>query len=121
MKPNYGDVTVTVLDNFVAVCEINRAPNIFFDQALIADLANAFEAIDQNPATRAIVLCSQGKHFCAGANFGSGSSREAAVYALIDAGYHAVFASSFMHNSDWFANDMECVQLTRSDNPSCDG
>ena len=54
MKPNYGDVTVTVLDNFVAVCEINRAPNNFFDQALIADLADAFEAIDQNPATQAL-------------------------------------------------------------------
>ena len=51
MKPNYGDVTVTVLENFVAVCEINRAPNNFFDQALIADLANAFEAIDQNPGS----------------------------------------------------------------------
>ena len=76
MKPNYGDVTVTVLDNFVAVCEINRAPNNFFDQALIADLADAFEAIDQNPATRAIVLCSQGKHFCAGANFGSSERRQ---------------------------------------------
>jgi 3-isopropylmalate/(R)-2-methylmalate dehydratase small subunit len=38
----------------------------------------------------------------AGANFGSGSSREAAVYALIDAGYHAVFASSF---GDIFASN----------------
>ena len=76
MKPNYGDVTVSVLDNFVAICEINRAPNNFFDQALIADLADAFEAIDQNPATRAIVLCSEGKHFCAGANFGSSERRQ---------------------------------------------
>ncbi len=31
----------------------------------------------------------------AGANFGSGSSREAAVYALVDAGFHAVIAPSF--------------------------
>lgn len=31
----------------------------------------------------------------AGANFGSGSSREAAVYALVDAGFRAVFAPSF--------------------------
>lgn len=31
----------------------------------------------------------------AGANFGSGSSREAAVYALIDAGFRAVIATSF--------------------------
>lgn len=31
----------------------------------------------------------------AGRNFGSGSSREAAVYALVDAGIHAVLAPSF--------------------------
>lgn len=31
----------------------------------------------------------------AGRNFGSGSSREAAVYALVDAGIRAVFAGSF--------------------------
>ncbi len=38
----------------------------------------------------------------AGANFGSGSSREAAVYALVDAGYCAVFAPSF---GDIFASN----------------
>lgn len=31
----------------------------------------------------------------AGANFGSGSSREAAVYALVDAGFRAIIATSF--------------------------
>ncbi|MBL6688338.1 MAG: enoyl-CoA hydratase/isomerase family protein [Pseudomonadales bacterium] len=71
MQPKFGDVHVTILDNFVAVCEINRAPNNFFDQALISDLADAFEAIDNHPGARAIVLCSEGKHFCAGANFAS--------------------------------------------------
>lgn len=38
----------------------------------------------------------------AGANFGSGSSREAAVYALVDAGFHAVFAPGF---GDIFASN----------------
>jgi 3-isopropylmalate/(R)-2-methylmalate dehydratase small subunit len=38
----------------------------------------------------------------AGANFGSGSSREAAVYALVDAGYRAIFAPSF---GDIFASN----------------
>ncbi|MDW3224322.1 MAG: 3-isopropylmalate dehydratase small subunit [Paracoccaceae bacterium] len=38
----------------------------------------------------------------AGANFGSGSSREAAVYALVDAGFKAVFAPSF---GDIFASN----------------
>ena len=78
MQSNYGDVSVTILDNFVAICEINRAPNNFFDQDLIKDLADAFEAIDQDPATRAIVLCSDGKHFCAGANFSSPNRQQTA-------------------------------------------
>jgi 3-isopropylmalate/(R)-2-methylmalate dehydratase small subunit len=38
----------------------------------------------------------------AGPNFGTGSSREAAVYALVDAGFHAVFAPSF---GDIFASN----------------
>lgn len=38
----------------------------------------------------------------AGQNFGSGSSREAAVYALVDAGIRAVIAPSF---GDIFANN----------------
>lgn len=38
----------------------------------------------------------------AGVNFGSGSSREAAVYALVDAGFRAVFAPSF---GDIFASN----------------
>ncbi|WP_299878458.1 3-isopropylmalate dehydratase small subunit [uncultured Sulfitobacter sp.] len=38
----------------------------------------------------------------AGANFGSGSSREAAVYALVDAGFRVVFAPSF---GDIFASN----------------
>ncbi|QDG78914.1 3-isopropylmalate dehydratase small subunit [Labrenzia sp. PHM005] len=38
----------------------------------------------------------------AGRNFGSGSSREAAVYALVDAGIRAVFAPSF---GDIFASN----------------
>ena len=42
MQKTYGDVEVNVLDNYVAVCEIKRGPNNFFDQALIADLADAF-------------------------------------------------------------------------------
>ncbi|MBV1876299.1 MAG: enoyl-CoA hydratase/isomerase family protein [Pseudomonadales bacterium] len=71
MKEQYGDVAVTFLDGFVAQCEIKRAPNNFFDEDLIKDLADCFLDLDDNPNCRAIVLCSEGKHFCAGANFGS--------------------------------------------------
>jgi enoyl-CoA hydratase/carnithine racemase len=64
----YGDVEVT-RDNFVAVVEIQRGPNNFFDTALINSLGDAFDALDADASCRALVLCAQGKHFCAGANF----------------------------------------------------
>ncbi len=58
----------------VALVEIQRPPNNFFDIALIQDIAAAFEAFDQDGDIRAVVLASQGKVFCAGANFGDGST-----------------------------------------------
>ena len=64
-----SDVSVSVGDDLVATVEICRGPNNFFDLALIDALAAAFEALDADPACRAIVLCSEGKHFCAGADF----------------------------------------------------
>ena len=64
----YGDVDVT-RQGHVAVVEIQRGPNNFFDTALINSLGDAFDALDEDPQCRASVLCAQGKHFCAGANF----------------------------------------------------
>jgi enoyl-CoA hydratase/carnithine racemase len=58
----------------VAVVEIRRPPNNFFDIPLIKDIAAAFEAFDQDIDIRAIVLAAQGKAFCAGANFGDGAT-----------------------------------------------
>ncbi len=58
----------------VALVEIRRPPNNFFDIPLIKDIATAFEAFDQDINIRAIVLAAQGKAFCAGANFGDGAT-----------------------------------------------
>ncbi len=58
----------------VALVEIRRPPNNFFDIALIQDIAAAFEGFDEDGDIRAIVLAAQGKAFCAGANFGDGSA-----------------------------------------------
>lgn len=63
-----GEVTVAVGDDLVAEVEIHRPPNNFFDQDLIAALAAAIEDLDGRDDCRAAVLCSEGKHFCAGAN-----------------------------------------------------
>jgi enoyl-CoA hydratase/carnithine racemase len=68
LEPKYGDVSAT-LDGHVATLEIHRPPHNFFDFNLIHDLADACEALDQQPECRALVLCSEGKSFCAGANF----------------------------------------------------
>ncbi|MEL7156909.1 MAG: enoyl-CoA hydratase-related protein [Actinomycetota bacterium] len=65
----FGDLHVTVDDQYVATAEIRRPPNNFFDLALIDSLAEAFAALDEEPSARAIMLCSEGKHFCAGADF----------------------------------------------------
>jgi enoyl-CoA hydratase/carnithine racemase len=63
------DVTVSV-DNFVATVEMHRPPNNFFDVALIRELVDVTFALDDDAACRAIVLCAEGKNFCAGADLG---------------------------------------------------
>jgi enoyl-CoA hydratase/carnithine racemase len=55
----------------VATIEVRRGPNNFVDTDMIAEIADALEIYDRTPVVRAIVLCAQGKHFCAGADFGS--------------------------------------------------
>lgn len=71
MDKQFGDVHISDAGDFVALAEIQRGPNNFFDQDLIASLADAFTELDADPSCRVIVLASEGKHFCAGANFGS--------------------------------------------------
>ncbi len=66
-----GDITIEISDDFVATVEIHRPPSNFFDADLINAISDAYEALDADPACRAIVLCAEGKHFCAGANFGA--------------------------------------------------
>lgn len=65
------------MDGHVAICEIRRPPHNFFDYQLINTIADTFEALDQDHACRAIVLCAAGKSFCAGANFGSAEKLDA--------------------------------------------
>lgn len=63
----FGDVSLE-LANYIATAEIHRPPHNFFDAALIESLADAYDAAARDGA-RAIVLCSEGKNFCAGADF----------------------------------------------------
>ena len=76
----YQDLEIS-RQGHVAVVAITRPPNNFFDVQLITDLATIFEELDEDANCRALVLCSEGKHFCAGNNFAtprSGSERREA-------------------------------------------
>jgi enoyl-CoA hydratase/carnithine racemase len=69
----YPDIGVDIV-GYVATVEIRRPPNNFFDLSLINQIADAFEELDIDSSCRAVVLAAQGKSFCAGANFGDGST-----------------------------------------------
>lgn len=65
-----NDVAVTIDEaTHVATVEIQRGPNNFFDIGMFTRLADHFDALGAANEARAIVLCSEGKHFCAGADF----------------------------------------------------
>ncbi len=77
------EVGVARGDDHVATIEIRRPPNNFFDAALITRLAEVTEGLAEDGDTRAVVLCSEGKHFCAGANFsreGEGAGETVRLY-----------------------------------------
>lgn len=67
--------TTTELDGVVATIEIHRPPNNFFDEAMIGGIADELDRLAGDTACRAVVLCSEGKHFCAGADFSGGQRR----------------------------------------------
>jgi 2-(1,2-epoxy-1,2-dihydrophenyl)acetyl-CoA isomerase len=84
------DLAVTVVDH-VAVVEICRGPNNYFDVELITGLAETYGNLDSRPEVRAIVLAADGKHFCAGADFG-GQSGAGEISA--DAGARDLYAAA---------------------------
>ena len=65
----YKDIGVDKAANYVGTIEIRRPPHNYFDMALIQQIATAMEEFDKDDGVRAVVLCAQGKSFCAGANF----------------------------------------------------
>ena len=65
----FDDISVSLKGN-LAFVEIHRPPNNFFDAFLIQQIADAYEALDEEDECRVIILKSERKNFCAGANFG---------------------------------------------------
>ena len=60
-------VSVDLAGN-VATVEIHRPPHNWFDIAVMTELADAILGLDDEPECRAVVLCSEGRNFCAGAD-----------------------------------------------------
>ena len=77
----FGDVGVSRLGH-VAVVELQRPPDNSIDVVLVGSIADAFESLEADPTCRAIVLCSAGKHFCAGARLGGDNDPLAAAASL---------------------------------------
>jgi enoyl-CoA hydratase/carnithine racemase len=67
-----SDVTVD-RENDLAIVTLRRPPANYFDFALIRDLADELRSLGEK-GCRVAVLASEGKHFCAGADFGSGDA-----------------------------------------------
>jgi enoyl-CoA hydratase/carnithine racemase len=58
----------------IGTIEIRRGPNNFVDTDMVGEIADVLEIWDRTPEVRAVVLCAEGRHFCAGADFGSRGS-----------------------------------------------
>ena len=76
MTAVFGDIRIETGPGHVATVTISRPPNNFFDADLIESLATAYDSCDADPDCRAIVLCSAGKHFCAGAQFRADAAQD---------------------------------------------
>jgi enoyl-CoA hydratase/carnithine racemase len=73
-------VSIQLRGDHVAVVEFSRPPHNYFDAKLIRAIADAYEQLDEDPSCRAIVLCSAGKHFCAGADFAAANPAGGDLY-----------------------------------------
>ena len=67
---SYKDLK-TKIKNHIGYVTINRPPNNHFDAELIGQIADFLEEMDKEKECRSIILSSEGKHFCAGADFTS--------------------------------------------------
>ena len=78
----FGDVSARLDNEHVAEVELHRPPANYFDAALLNGIVDAVEwAADKGG--RAVVLCAEGKHFCAGLDFGVAAKPEPEALAAL--------------------------------------
>jgi len=76
------DVSVEQEGDHVAVVCLHRPPNNYFDTTLVKGVASAYEELAGSGWCRAVVLASEGKHFCAGLDFSGNAGQDIAdLYA----------------------------------------
>ena len=83
----FGDVSARLDDNHVAEVELHRPPANYFDAGLLHGVVEAV-AWAEALGARVVVLCSEGRHFCAGLDFGVTATPEPEALA-------ALYASAF--------------------------
>ena len=66
------ELAVELTDDHVATLEIDRPPSNYFSLGLVRQIADACDELASGGGCRAIVLCSAGRIFCAGADFSAG-------------------------------------------------
>lgn len=71
-----AEIGVELTTPFVATVELRRPPANYFDVPLLSGLGHVYRGLCARGDVRAIVLCSQGRHFCAGADFTGASGAE---------------------------------------------
>ena len=88
MPSDYKDIGITS-SGHVGQVEIQRPPHNFFDNSLINQIADAMEEFGRDSNIRSIVLCADGKSFCAGADFSNrpatGSANESGKHLYKEA------------------------------------
>ncbi len=73
-----ADVTVEQDGDHVGVVCLRRPPNNFFDTSVVAAVADGYEELAAAGWCRCIVLASEGRHFCAGLDFGANAGQDIA-------------------------------------------
>lgn len=84
--PDFGEIAVEVGDDHVALVEVRRPPNNFFSLSMLASIADALEWVDANDDARCVLLASEGKNFCAGADLKAENPRPTSEQADVGTG-----------------------------------
>lgn len=73
-------IAVGTVAAHVATVTLCRPPDNFFDGEMLGAIADALESFAVDGDTRAVILGSRGRHFCAGAVLGAGPLNIDAIY-----------------------------------------